>query len=479
MKLKKIIQNLDIVSIQNFKDYNIKSISHISKDIIPSSIFICIKGNNYNGNNYIGDAIKNGAKCIITEDKNLVITSVCVIVVKDCRIAMSIVAKNFYNSCCDDLKIIGIIGTSGKTTTTIMISQLLKYNKMKIGVIGTNGIFIDNIKLDNKFTTPDPLELHYVFYQMKMLGVEIVIMEVSAQAIYYNKLYGVFFELCVFTNISREHLDFFGSMENYARTKMNFFSKKNMKECIVNIDDFYGRELAYKVDIPCVSYGLNEPSNSFAIDIYYDFDTTKFVANIIDDIIDICVPFVGIYNVYNLIASLTVVKMLGMRIDEIKLAVNNMSVIDGRYNVYNINDKTIIIDFAHTPSSINSLLKHISDTSDFDIVSVFGCVGYSNKDKRQEMALVIDKFSSKIVVTSDNPGNTKFDDICKDIVEVFSKENYTCIEDRECAIKYAYDNLQENEVLVLIGKGAEDFQTIGNERVKYSDKESILKLIKE
>ncbi|MGN0961846.1 MAG: Mur ligase family protein, partial [Christensenellales bacterium] len=264
MRLKKIIENLDYKS-KNFKNYNIKTITHISNDVTKSSIFVCIKGNNFDGNKYAMEALSRGAKCIITEDDNLTLDNATILLVKDIRKAMSIIAYNFYNRCADNLKIIGIIGTSGKTTTSLIISQILSNYDKNIGIIGTNGVFIGNIRQDNRFTTPDPLELHYIFYQMKMLGVKTVIMEVSAQAIYYEKVYGIKFDKCVFTNISREHLDFFGSMENYARVKMDFFDKNNMRECIVNIDDFYGMELAYKVNIPCISYGINEPANSFAI----------------------------------------------------------------------------------------------------------------------------------------------------------------------------------------------------------------------
>jgi len=478
MRLKKIIDNLDVVEIRNFKNYNITSVTHVSKDVVSSSIFLCIKGNNFDGNEFASEAIKKGAKCIITEDKNLDIKDSCIVVVKDIRIAMSVVAKNFYNNCVDNMRIVGIVGTSGKTSTSLILSQVLKFSGKNIGVIGTNGIYIDNIRLDNKFTTPDPLELHYVFYQMKMLGVEIVVMEVSAQAIYYNKIYGIEFDVCVFTNISREHLDFFGSMESYVKVKMNFFNRNNMKESVVNIDDFYGRELAYKLNFPCISYGLQEPANSFAIDIKYELDKTTFIANIIDEVYKLNVPFVGEYNVYNILASITVAQLLGMNKNLIESALANMNIIDGRFNVYKINNRTIIIDFAHTPDSIDKLLSHIKQYAQSKIISVFGCVGYSDKDKREEMALSVSKYSDMIVVTTDNPGNASFSDICDDIIVGLKDKSFVCIEDRFTAISYAYKLMHEKDILVLIGKGAEDFQTIGNERVPYSDKESVLKLIK-
>ena len=222
MRLKKILHGVDIVKIKNLKDYNIASITHISQDVEKGGLFICIKGDNFDGNKFIGDVISKGVKCIVTEDED-VECSACVVVVKNIRIAMSMIAKNYYNWCCDDLEIVGVVGTAGKTTTSILIGQLLGGNDNNIGVIGTNGVFIKGVRYDNKFTTPDPIDLHYMFFQMKMLGVKRVVMEVSAQAIYYHKVYGIKFKYAVFTNISREHLDFFGTYENYVKTKMNIF----------------------------------------------------------------------------------------------------------------------------------------------------------------------------------------------------------------------------------------------------------------
>lgn len=477
MKLKNILVNVVIKRMDNFKNYNIKSITHISDEIENSSIFIALKGNNYDGNNYINSAIEKGAKCIITDDENIVCNNVCLVVVKDARIAMSVVAKNFYNRCVDKMTVVGIIGTSGKTTTSFVISQILSNTGKKIGVIGTNGVYIDNIRQETKFTTPDPIDLHYIFYQMKHLGVDIVVMEVSAQAIYYKKVYGIMFALCVFTNISREHLDFFGSIENYAKCKMDFFNKNNMKECVVNVDDFYGRELAYKVNIPCISYGLDEPANSFAIDIELGFENSKFVANILDDIVYVNTSFVGRYNISNILASLTVAKMLGVSSVELGKAINELKEIDGRYNVYNVGGKKIVIDFAHTPRSILTLLSHIKETSNYNIISVFGCVGYSDRDKRIEMARAVAKYSSKIIVTTDNRGNTDFKEICNDIIDGLGYLQYVCIEDRETAIKYAYSVMEDNDLLVIMGKGAETFQKIGDERVPYSDRDVVVKLL--
>lgn len=477
MRLMKLLKNLEIVKMVGFKNYNIKSVTHISSDVEKNSMFICIKGNNYDGNDYAQVAISCGAKCIVS-DKDIDIKNATLIIVKDVRIAMSIIAKNLYNGVCEKLKIVGIIGTSGKTTSSILIANILKENGENVGIIGTNGIFIGDVRLDNKFTTPDPLELHYIFYHMSMLGVKTVVMEISAQAIYLNKMYGVNIDIGVFTNISKEHLDFFGSMENYVRCKLNYFNKKNMKEAVINVDDFYGMELAYKSQIPCITYALKAPANSFAIDIDLDIGGTKFVANILDDIFDVSSIMCGEFNVYNLLAAMTVAKMLGVKSSVIQNALKKMKTIDGRFNVFEFGDKRVLVDFAHTPDSIEKTLKLVRQFVNGRIYTIFGCVGYSNRDKRIEMGQVVDNLSDEIILTTDNRGTVAFQDICSDILNGITKCNVVAIEDREDAIKYGLGELKSGDILCVLGKGAENFQMIECERKEYSDLEVVKRLLK-
>ena len=461
----------------NYKNYNISAITHNSKDVVSGSIFIAITGSEYDGNNYINDAIKLGAKCIITECE-IMLNNVCVIVVKNVRKAMSIMAKNFYNRVCDTMSIVGVIGTSGKTTTTHIIKQLIYNNDNKIGIIGTNGIYIDNIILDNKFTTPDPLDLHYTLYQMKMLGVETVIMEVSAQAISQYKMYGIRLRIGVFTNISQEHIDFFHSMEKYVKTKMDYFDIHNMDEAVINVDDFYGKEIAYKANLPVLSYGIDSPANVFAVDIESTLDSLKFVVNSLDEVYSINTMLVGKYNVYNIMSAITVANLLGVSYAQICDRVNNLKMIDGRFNVFRYNDASIIVDFAHTIDSIDRLLSFVSEHSGGRVITLFGCVGYSDKDKRRKMMDTVLKYSDFVIITTDNRGETPYTDIERDMVEGVSGNKYISIEDRKSAIIFGFGMLKEKDTLIVMGKGAENFQKIGKEKLPYSDLEIVQELIK-
>lgn len=478
MRLRKIIEGIQHLKIKNYKNYNIKSITHISKDVIKDSIFICLGGDNFDGNDYIDEALTSGAKCIVTE-RDIDIPNVTIIKVDNVRKVMSLMAKNFYNSACDFLNIIGVIGTSGKTSTTHIIKQILYQNGKKVGIIGTNGVYFDNIRLDSGFTTPDPLDLHYIFYQMKMLGVEWVIMEISAQAIDKFKMCGIRLRLGVFTNISPEHLDYFHGMEKYAKCKMDYFDIKNMDEAIINVDDFYGRELAYKCNMPSLSLGIGSPANVFALDIDSTLDGLKFVVNILDDIYKVSTKLVGDYNVYNIMSAMAVARVIGIDKSGIERAVNNLEYIDGRFNVYVLkNGAKVIVDFAHTVDSIDKLLSFVRKGVGGRLITLFGCVGYSNKEKRQDMMKAVLKYSDYVIISTDNRGDTPFSDIEKDMVEGVSKSKYISIEDRENAINFGFGLIGKNDTLVIMGKGAENFQKIGKEKIPYSDINIVQELIK-
>ena len=477
MRLKKILDMIVVDKKINFKNYNIKAITHNSKDVIKDSIFIAISGSEFNGNNYINDAVKLGAKCIVTEQE-IYMENVCVIIVKNARKTMSMMAKNFYNKVCDSMTIIGVIGTSGKTTTTHIIKELICSNDNNIGIIGTNGIYIDNIRLDNNFTTPDPLELHYALYQMKMLGVNTVVMEVSAQAIIQYKMCGIRLRIGVFTNITSEHLDFFGSMEKYVKTKMDYFNISNMDEAIINVDDFYGREIAYKANLPVVSYGVEAPANVFAVDIISSMERLRFVVNALDDVYSIDTRLVGKYNVYNIMSAITVAKLLGVDRKDIFDRVNNLHLIDGRFNVYKYYKANVIIDFAHTVDSIDRLLSFVYENKQGKIITLFGCVGYSDREKRRKMTDAVLKYSDYMIITTDNRGETPFAEIENDMVDGVSIDRYTAIEDRKSAIIFGLNMLQDNDTLVIMGKGAENYQKIGKEKIPYSDIDIVQELIK-
>ncbi|MBO7218419.1 MAG: UDP-N-acetylmuramoyl-L-alanyl-D-glutamate--2,6-diaminopimelate ligase [Clostridia bacterium] len=469
MRLNRLLDGVETVKVFNYKNVNILSLTHSSKECKSGSLFFAITGQNFDGNDYILDAIKMGAKVVVT-DRLDECCDIVQVVVKDVRKCMSIISKKFYNNAVDKLKVIGIVGTAGKTTTSMIISHILSVLDKKCGVIGTNGIYINNVRYENTFTTPDPIDMHKVFYDMLKDGVEYVVMEVSAQSIYYKKMYGVYIDIGVFTNVSNEHLDFFKTIKNYIDVKTSIFTKNSMAMCVVNIDDDTGKYIANNCGIKCITCSTYSIADFAVVDVKKSDSGQIIYLKNSNTVYAIKTNMIGKFNVYNLVEAIAVGKQLGIDMDTMIYAIKNMADIPGRCNRYLIHGKEVIIDFAHTPDSIDKILDTISTFYKKDMVVVFGAVGYSDLDKRRQMGKCVSKYSNKIIITSDNPGNTQFMDICNDILLGVSNAYVELIEDRESAIRYAYSKMCENEILVILGKGHENFQMIKNTRVPYSDK---------
>ena len=391
---------------------------------------------------------------------------------------MSLISKKFYNNACDKLKIIGIVGTNGKTTTSYILKSILEHNNHKVGVIGTNGVYIDNKYIEEELTTPDPINLHNYLFRMLKANVEYVIMEVSAHAIDLYKVAGIKFCIGLFTNISNEHLDYFDTIENYAKCKMKFFDELYIKEAVINVDDEWGVKIARKNAVPCITYGIYNPANTFAINIDTSLHGTKFVVNTLDEIFDINTTLIGEYNVYNILGAISVCKILGIDNDVIVHGISGLEKVDGRCNIIKTGSNYIVIDFAHTPDGFEKILSTIKSFATGKVVTVFGCVGYSDSNKRKLMGSVASKYSDYIVLTSDNPNFVKVATINGDIKKGFGKfENYIEIEDRVEAIKFGIGMLCKSDVLVLLGKGGERKQVINGKSIEYNEIEIVNNLI--
>lgn len=478
MKLSKLLKNLKYES-SNFLDIDVKGIVHSSNSVEKDFLFFALKGDKYNGIDFVDEVIKLGGRVVVCEEK-IDRKDIIVINVADVRFAMGITAKNFYNRVDEKMKLVGVVGTNGKTTTSTIIYEVLKKSGKKAGLIGTNGVFMGDLTLPTNMTTPDPIELHYIFTQMYAFGIECVVMEVSAHAIFYQKIAGIKFDIGVFTNISPEHLDFFHDMDNYAHVKESFFTADNVKECVVNIDDDLGRNIAYSVNIPCVSYGMSRPANIFAIDIKMTIEKMSFVVNAFDEIYNINTRIVGDFNVYNIMAGIGVLRLLDIDCKNIEKTINIMKNIEGRWEVFDFASKNaqnikIIVDFAHTQEAFDRVLSQIRYLRKGRIITLFGCVGYSDKDKRKRIGEIVSKYSDYAVFTTDNICDAEFDEIATDVGLTIPHKN---IEDRREAIEYVFNNLRDNDTVVLLGKGNEKVQKVKGRLIGYDEMECVKTLIK-
>ena len=473
MKLSKLLEGINYIKIVDEKNVCINCLCHDSSACENGTLFFCIKGENVNGEDFASDAIKNGAVAIVSETylDELNITQ---IIVENTRIAMAEIARKFFDYPDTKLKIISLVGTNGKTTSSYVLCNILKEFGKRCGIIGTNGIVFDELSLPSELTTPDPIELYYTLNQMCVLGFEYVVLEASAHAIALNKLYNLKNEVCIFTNISNEHLDFFNSMEEYSRLKMNYVNSKQANHMIVNVDDEYGAKLIKEAKISYSTYGIFNPASTFAIDIKTSMQGSEFVVNSEDNILNIKSKLIGDFNVYNILGSISCAKYLGVDNQSIEKAIKKMNRVDGRFNVFELeNNKKIIIDFAHTPDGFEKTLGLIKKLRKGKMIVVFGCVGYSDKNKRTQMGAVANKYADHIIITTDNICDANFNEVNSDIIKGIDKCDIEIIFDRKKAVLKAIEMMKTNHTLVLLGKGCETYQKIKGQKVYYSDIELV------
>ncbi len=473
MKLSKLLENIDFIKIVNEKDVVINCLCHDSNACENGSLFFCIRGENVNGEDFATEAITNGAVAIVSETQ-LDDCNIVQIIVENSRIAMAEIARRFYDYPDKTLKVISIVGTNGKTTTSYVLCNILKQIGKKCGIIGTNGIVIDEFCLPSELTTPDPIELYYTLNQMVVLGFEYVVLEASAHAIALNKLYNLKNEVCVFTNISNEHLDFFNTMEEYSKLKCGYVNNRLNKHMIINVDDEYGAKIIKDAKIDFSTYGIFNPASTFAIDIKTSMQGSSFVVNSEDNIMNIKSKLIGDFNVYNILGAICCAKFIGVDNSSIEKAIKKMNRVDGRFNVFELDEnKKVVVDFAHTPDGFEKTLSLLRKLRKGKIIVVFGCVGYSDKNKRTMMGKVADSYADHIIITNDNICDAKFNDVNSDIIKGIEKCDIEIIFDREKAVLKALRNLSVNDTLVLLGKGCESYQKINGKKVRYSDIELV------
>lgn len=488
MKIKTVLSNLNIKSIRNYnEEINVVNICDNSTNVKNGDLFVALCGTNTTGMNYCTDAINNGAVVVVCDskfqdkiEKNQKNNKMCFVFVDDSRKAFAILCANFFDNAVKDLKIISVVGTNGKTSTAKIISNILMTSNKSVGVIGTNAIYFNNEKIENDMTTPDPYFLHKTFFEMRQKGIEFVVMEISAHAIYFQKVYGIKSECMIFTNFSQDHLDFFKTMENYKRTKVDYFCKQNTKCIVVNIDDEVGREILKKADVPCITYGIKNPSDIFALNISMNLEGSEFVVNMLDKVFSVKSNLTCLFNVYNILASISACSLFQTKISTIKLALKQTKEIEGRFNLIKSKQNfNIIVDYAHTQESLKNLLQNVKTLTKGKIITVFGCPGNRDELKREIMGEIAGNNSDYVVLTTDNPQYENSFRIMRNIEAGLLKTNcpYKMIDDRKDALMLAISLADNKSTIVVAGKGMEEYQNINGEHIAYNDKKQIEELL--
>lgn len=475
MKLNTLIAQIRCELYGN-TDCDIEYLCLNSKKCKKGSVFFCMKGNNADGADYIDEAIVNGAVVIVADRKLNV--KIPLVIVKDVRKAMGIMCNVFYGSPQKKLKTVAIVGTNGKTTVCELISNVMNSAGIKCGSIGTMGVRYGDCFIENTLTTPDTTDLYELLYKMVQSDVKVVCMELSAHAIYYKKA-DFPFDITVFTNCSRDHLDFFKDEQSYAMVKLSAFNKKNSRISVVNFDDALGQTIYVKRSDGTISYGLYNPADVFAVDLDEDQNGSRFVMNLFDCLYDIKSSLIGKFNVYNMLAVATTCALLGVKTDFIADKLNVLKPVNGRMERV-VENKNIFIDYAHTPDALkNALISLTEIKNDKKLICVFGCGGNRDKGKRALMGKISGEFADFTIITTDNPRFEDESEIIRQIERGIRKvtDKYITVSDRKKAIEYALNICAPDDYVLIAGKGSEEYQEVMGLTHYYSDKETVYTVI--
>ena len=476
--LKDIIEGIKIQKIVGDINITIDNISNNSNHIKTNGLFIAKKGNRVDGHTFINSAINNGAIAVVCSDDVDLPENITKIVVDDSTEAECYLAANFYDNPSKKLKIIGVTGTNGKTTTATLIYQLLNNLGQKAGLISTIIYKYGNVELPSINTTPDAIELNKLMNDMYLDGCKYAVMEVSSHAIVQKRICGINFIGGIFTNITHEHLDYHGSFENYIKAKKTFFDNLPTNAfALTNIDDKNGKIMVQNTKAKIYTYGLSHMADFHARILENTFQGLHLEI----DGNDTWFLLLGRFNAYNILAAYGSAIILGFDKQEVLAQLSKIPPINGRFNIINNNDTYIIIDYAHTPDALENILSTIEEMDiNGKIITVFGAGGNRDKTKRPLMGQIAAQYSDIVIITSDNPRYEEPADIIADIekgVPANLNAKVFKIEDRTNAIKMAINLANKGDVIVIAGKGHETYQEIKGVRNHFDDREVVLQII--
>ena len=486
MLLKDILSGIEGLKVRGSLDIDIENVENDSRKIEENGMFVAIKGFDQDGHSFIRKAVDNGAVAVVIEEgakikKSDIDDDTVVIMAPSTRIANAKIACNFYGNPSRKLKLIGVTGTKGKTTTTFMIKSILEKHGNKVGLIGTVANYIGSKNLgESSRTTPDSLELQKLFSDMLKEKVDVAVMEVSSQSLKLHRVDGCDFDYAVFTNFSEDHISpkEHPDMEDYFNSKLLLI--KQAKTSFINNDDFHVAKLKKMFpENDIKTYGIDNEANLIAKDITVTNSSVDFKVKIGGKNERVKTGIPGRFSVYNSLAAICVCEKLGANAEEIKEALLEVRVPGRSELVDNKKGLTIMIDYAHSPESLQNILSAVKSYTRGRVISVFGCGGDRDPGKRPQMGQISGSIADFTIITSDNPRTEKPEAIVKQIEEgmIKTKGKYVAIVDRTEAIKHAIEIANKNDIIVLAGKGHETYQEINGVKHPYDERDIVKKII--
>ena len=483
MRLQELIAPILIKQVIGSDDVVIKDVTTDSRQVTAGSLFVALRGYTVDGHQFVLKAVEAGASAVVVEEaiEGLAAPQ---IVVRDTRAAIAVLASVFYRHPSKSMKVIGVTGTNGKTTTTHLIDKILMDAGHQTGLIGTIKTRIGDKEFENANTTPESLELQSTFKQMLDIGTEYPVMEVSSHAVELMRVAGVEFRTAVYTNLSQDHLDYHGSMEEYRYAKAKFFSRlgntygddlRNNKFAIINVDDGEADFFAAATTAQILTYGIEKDADIRATNVLVEASGVSYTLECFAGKMDFHLRLTGKFNVYNALAATAACLVEGVTLEGIKQSLEAITGVDGRFeSVQAGQDFAVIVDYSHTPDSLENALKTVREFAKGKVYCLVGCGGDRDRTKRPLMAGIAVQYADLAVLTSDNPRTEEPERILDDMeagVKGTDPERYVRITDRTEAIRYAVERAGADDVILIAGKGHETYQIIGKTKFHFDDRE--------
>ncbi|WP_026690000.1 UDP-N-acetylmuramoyl-L-alanyl-D-glutamate--2,6-diaminopimelate ligase [Alteribacter aurantiacus] len=478
MKLKSLIECLPYYDYIGKEDPMIESVHMDSREVAQNGLFICVRGFTVDGHRFFKDAVNKGAVAIIAEER--LDTEVPQILVKDSKRAMALIANRFFNYPTLNMHLIGVTGTNGKTTTAHLIEKILTDAKKETGMIGTMYTRFGGKELPVQNTTPESLPLQQTFNQMKEAGCNSVVMEVSSHALEMGRVHGCHYDVAVFTNLSQDHLDYHETMEKYLRAKGLLFAQlgngyypDQTTLAVLNGDDEASEELLKMTAAPVIQYAIEKDAEITAENLSFDEGGSRFVVKTPEESLPIRLNMVGKFSVYNALAAIAAVRPSGIPLSQVIKSLEEVRGVSGRIEKVTSDEDpfTVLVDYAHTPDSLENVLETINEFATGKVYTVIGCGGDRDRTKRPQMAKVADQQSDFVFLTSDNPRSEDPVQILEDMKAGMESDHYDVIVDRKEAIEKAVQRATAKDVVLIAGKGHETYQIIGEHTYDFDDRQ--------
>lgn len=479
MKLRELIKNLSIIEMNADAELEISGVSYDSRKTEKGDMFVAIRGFEADGHKFIPKAVENGAAVILCEEKPS--CDIPYVLVSDSRYGLAIVSRDFFGDPASEMTMIGITGTSGKTSSSYLIKHMLESKlDAKVGLIGTNGNMIGDEFLHTEHTTPESYELHKLFRHMADSGCTHVVMEVSSHSLTLERVAGIHFDVALYTNLSQDHLDFHGTMEEYAAAKRKLFSMCSLG-CF-NLDDAWADFMRDGASCRTMTFSTEKnEADLVAKDIRLTADGVRFASVSGDEISMTKLGIPGMFSVYNALGTMSVGLALGLSLADCSDAMSSAKGVKGRLEIVPTGrDFSVVIDYSHKPDALEKVLKTLKPVTRGRLIALFGCGGDRDKLKRPIMGRIAADNADLVVVTSDNPRTEDPDEIIREIVAGMKDKRTSTkvICDRREAIAWAIDNAAPGDVLLLAGKGHEDYQVVGHEKHHMDEREIVADCLK-